>query len=227
MKEAAYCRGVGSDAGERRAYAPRLPAEERQEQLLDTALSLALDRGFHEVTVDAVARSAGVTRPVVYGQFVDRTALLAAVVERAERRSVAQLAAALPQVPEAGDDVDPDVLLVDGLAAFLALVAADPSTWRVVLLPPEGAPAELRARFALQRRAALHHLRDLVVWGLERRGGPSDLDVDLFARSVQSLAEGAAQLVLADPGSYPAERFTAFARSALSALRPPGRTRSK
>jgi hypothetical protein len=66
----------------------------------------------------------------------------------------------------------------------------------------------------------LHHLRDLVAWGLERRGGPVGLDVDLFARSVQTLAEGAAQLVLADPERYPVERFTGFARSALSALQP-------
>jgi hypothetical protein len=42
-------------------------------------------------------------------------------------------------VPARGDDVDPDALLVDGVAAFLAAVAADPATWRVVLLPPEGA----------------------------------------------------------------------------------------
>jgi AcrR family transcriptional regulator len=216
---------VASETGVRRGYAPRLPAEARQEQLLDTALALALERGFHAVTIDAVARAAGVTRPVVYGQFVDRTALLAAVVARAERRSIEQLTAALPPVPAPGDAVDPDALLVDGLAAFLSAVAADPATWRVVLLPPEGAPAELRARFDLQRRAALRHLRDLVAWGLERRGGPSGLDVDLFARSVQSLAEGAAQLVLADPARYPIDRLTAFARAALSALQPSGAPR--
>ena len=204
--------------GSRRSYAPRLPAEERHEQLLDTALALALERGFHEVTIDAVARAAGVTRPVVYGRFVDRTALLTAVVERAERRAVAQLLPALPPVPAAGDDADPDQLLVDGLAAFLSAVAGDPATWRVVLLPPEGAPAELRSRIAVQRRAALHHLRALVAWGLECRGAPADLDVDLFARSVQTLAEGAAQLVLAAPEQYTVERFTAFARSALTAL---------
>lgn len=215
---------MSSPAGVRRVYAPRLPAEERQEQLLDTALGLALERGFHEVTIDAVARAAGVTRPVVYGQFVDRTALLTAVVERAERRSVAQLAAALPPVPEPSDDTDPDDLLVQGVAAFLSAVAADPATWRVVLLPPEGAPAELRTRIAEQRREALHHLRGLVAWGLERRGGPSGLDVDLFARSVQTLAEGAAQLVLADPARYPIERFTTFARLTLSALQAPGRS---
>lgn len=222
MKQAAYA-GHVSSASVRRAYAARLPAEERQEQLLDLALELALDRGFHEVTIDAVARAAGVTRPVIYGQFVDRTALLTAVVERAERRSVAQLASALPPVPGPEDSQDPDELLVDGVAAFLSAVAADPATWRVVLLPTEGAPPELRDRVTVIRRGALVRLRDLVAWGLERRGGPSGLDVDLFARSVQTLAEGAARLVLADPERYPLERFTAFARSALLALRPSGR----
>lgn len=196
-----------------------MPAARRREQLLDAALDIALERGFHAVTVDAVARACGVTRPVVYGVFADRTALLTALADRAEARTLEQLAPVFPALPDLDDDVDPDELLVAGVAAYLAAVAADPRTWRVVLLPPEGAPAELAGRVDQHRRVLLRQLRALLDWGLTRRGGPA-LDADLFARAVFTLAEGAARLVLADPDRWQVDAFTGFARTALAALQP-------
>ena len=51
------------------AYAPRLLPEQRREQLLDVVLRSVIDTdGVASVSMDAVARRAGVTRPVVYGQ---------------------------------------------------------------------------------------------------------------------------------------------------------------
>ena len=204
----------------RRPYAPRLPAAERHEQLLDAALALALEMGFHAVTIDGIARTAGVTRPVVYGLFEDRTALLTALIDRAERRALAQLAPAFPEVPAEGADVDPDGLLLSGITAYLSAVAADPATWRVILLPPEGAPLELQNRITGQRRLLLGQLRALCDWGIKHRGGPAELDADLFARAVFTLAEGAARLILVDPDRWPVERFTEFTRVALAALHP-------
>ena len=201
----------------RRAYAPRLAPEARREQLLDAALGLALDRGFHAVSIDAVARQAGVTRPVVYGIFADRAAMLAALVDRAERRAMAQLAPALPPVPAPGAAVDPDALLLAGLVAYWSAVMGDPPTWRVVLLPHEGAPPELHARMVANSRVVLRQLRELVEWGLAARGGPL-LDPDLFARAVLTLSEGAARLMLKRPEEYPLARLTAFAEATLSVL---------
>ncbi|MFP5219791.1 MAG: TetR/AcrR family transcriptional regulator [Actinomycetes bacterium] len=205
----------------RRRYAPRMPVAQRREQLLDAALDIALERGFHAVTVDAVARACGVTRPVVYGVFADRTALLTALADRAEARTLEQLAPVFPSLDDLKDDTDPDELLVAGVTAYLSAVAADPRTWRVVLLPPEGAPAEIAERVDRHRRVLLRQLRLLLDWGLTRRGGPA-LDPDLFARAVFTLAEGAARLLLADPDRWQVESFTAFARTALGALRPAG-----
>lgn len=210
---------MASATAPRRPYAPRLPADERREQLLQAAQAIALDKGFHAVSVDGVARACGVTRPVVYGAFDDRTALLGALLDRAEQRAMAELALVFPQVPGAQDDVDPDELLLTGIGAYLTAVTRDPDTWRVILVPPEGAPPELAERVNAQRRVLLRALRGLLDWGLERRGGPA-LDADLFARAVFTLAEGAARLLLEDPDRWTVEQFTDFTRSALASLRP-------
>lgn len=202
----------------RRPYAPRLPADQRREQLLEAAQVIALERGFHAVTVDGVARACGVTRPVVYGAFEDRTALLTAMIDRAEQRVLLQLAAVFPAVPGPADDVDPDALLVQGITAYLTAITAEPDTWRVILVPPEGAPPELVERVARQRRVQLRALRGLLEWGLARRGGP-DVDAELFARAVFTLAESAGRLLLERPERWTVEQCADFARTVLAALR--------
>lgn len=205
----------------KRPYAPRLPPEQRGEQLLDAALALALDRGFHAVTIDGVARQAGVTRPVVYGAFTDLAALLQALAARSEARVLAQLADVYPALPAPDSDIDPDALVVEGITAYLTAVRDNPADWTVILLPPEGAPAQMQARVNAHRRELLARLRALADWGLHRPERSLALDPDLFARSVFTLAEGAARLILIDPGRWQVQQFADFTREALAALRGP------
>jgi AcrR family transcriptional regulator len=72
----------------RRRYAPRMPPAQRREQLIDAALEVILEHGYGKVSIEAVARTAGVTRPVVYDHFPDLARLLHALVEREERYTV-------------------------------------------------------------------------------------------------------------------------------------------
>ena len=201
----------------KRPYAPRMPAADRRRRLLAIGLDIGLRRGFHAVTVDGVARAAGVTRPVVYGLFADRYEILAALLADAEHRALTQLWSALPDVPGPEAYVDPDAVLADAVTAYLSVVRDDPDTWRVVLLPPEGVPADHAQRVVAMRREVLRPLRALVDWAIERRGGAA-LDGELFTRGVLTLAEGAARLHLAQPDRYPVERFRAFTEDLLAGL---------
>lgn len=192
-----------------------MPAAERRKQLLDVAKAMAEERGFHAVSIDAVARGAGITRPVVYAQFGDLEGLLHALVDREEGAAQAQLAAVIPDAP---GEREPDELVLTGLRRFLEAVQANPATWRLVLLSPEGAPPLLRERVERGRAAALEQIERLVAWGLERRGGLDGLDAELFARLLQTVGEDAARLVLTDPVRYPPERLARFAATMLAAL---------
>jgi AcrR family transcriptional regulator len=189
-------------------------AADRRQQLLDTTLDLVVERGFHAVTIEAVAQGAGVTRPIVYKQFSDLPGLVRALVDREEDRAITQLAHAIPDVP---GDRDPDELLVEGLQLYLEAVQEAPKTWRLILLPPEGVPAVFHERTNRTRRNVLRQLERLVAWGIERRGGPS-LDSELFARLLMEMAEDSARLILTQPEKFSIERIVNFARTLMSAV---------
>src|SRR5436305_4399825 len=110
----------------------RMSAAERREQLLDMTKSIVERQGFHAVSIEAVAREAGVSRPIVYGHFEDLPGLLEALVDREGARALEQLAAVLPQDLSSGD---PREALLAGLHGYLAAAQADPVTWRLVLMP--------------------------------------------------------------------------------------------
>jgi AcrR family transcriptional regulator len=54
---------------------PRLPAARRRRQLLDVALRIFAERGFHQTSMNDVADAAGVTKPVLYQHFHSKRAL--------------------------------------------------------------------------------------------------------------------------------------------------------
>ena len=176
--------------------ATRMTGSERREQLLDATKAIVVADGFHAVSIEAVARAAGITRPIVYGHFADLGGLLEALVERESRRALAQL-------PETYDD------LLPALTAYLEAVRADPDTWRLVLMPQEGAPRLLHQRIAAGRSAVIARLAAAIAPG-------SNLpDPELSAHMLSAYADEAARLVLQD---YPVERILELTRWALARL---------
>jgi AcrR family transcriptional regulator len=195
----------------------RLAPEVRREMLLDATLELAGEQGFTRMTVEAVARQAGVTRPVVYDIFGDLGGLLLALLEREEERALRALAEIVPrELP----DQDPEDVLVDGVRDFLEAVAREPRTWRLLLLPPEGSPPALRKRVGATRRTLAAHIARLLDWGLERRGGPAGLDTQVLARLLVAVSEDAARLMLSSPRNHTPARIAEAARGMLAMLPP-------
>jgi AcrR family transcriptional regulator len=186
-----------------------MSAPERREQLLDVTAELAAEEGFHRISIEAVARRAGITRPIVYEHFDDLPGLLEAMVDRENERALAQLADILP-TPSA--DADPADALTAALRGYLEAVRAEPVRWRLVLMPPEGAPAILRERVAAGRAGVLAALAQFVGRGLESPDPP------LTAATISAVADEAARLTLADPESFPPERLVTHAAWVLRRL---------
>jgi AcrR family transcriptional regulator len=196
----------------RRPYAARLPPEQRREQLIDAALSVVLEQGYSGVSIEAVARTAGVTRPVVYDHFPNLGRLLHAVVEREERYALAQLEQVVPDDPS---PLKPAELLAGGVRRFLDAVESRPATWRIILLPPEGTPPIVRRHVETNRARTLQRIEQLVNWALKDPGVPAGLDVELTARAIRDLGEEAGRLVLTDPERYPPRRYERFVETVM------------
>ena len=203
----------------RRPYAPRLPPDERRTQLLDAALEIFAEQGLPAVSIEAIARRAGVTRPVVYGVYSDLEELMNALLEREEQRALGQVISAMPAMPDGSSGArEPDDIAVEAIDTFLHAVADNPLTWRLILLPVEGTPRALRDRVERTRGQLLEQIELLIAWGIEQRGGPRDVEVELLARSMLALSEEAGRLVLTKPDEFPPERVAAFARALIGTI---------
>jgi len=196
------------------SIAMRLSGPARRQQLLDAAKRLVGSRGLHAISIEAVAREAGISRPIVYAHFGDLSALMDALLERELARALAQLAAAVPATL-AGADAGHRLLA--GLGGYLDVVRADPVTWRLVLMPPEGAPPMLRERIANGRSVVVERLAGALALGA--RGAWESPDPELTARSLSAVADEAARLVLTDPREYPVDRLLRHAEWLLARIR--------
>jgi len=197
------------DAGRtRRRYAPRMASGDRREQLLDAALSVIVQQGYEGVSIEAIARTAGVTRPVIYDHFPNLSCLLQELIAREESLALEQLASVVPDTPPGGGD--PAELFAAGVRRFLDAVSERPETWRIILLPPEGTPANVREHVERNRAAVQRRIAAVVEWAVGVSGVPADIDVELSARAIRSLSEEAGRSVLTDPEHFAPERYERF-----------------
>jgi AcrR family transcriptional regulator len=194
-----------------------MPPEQRREQLIDAALSVILEQGYEGVSIEAIAREAGVTRPVIYDHFPNLGRLLHALIEREERYSLDQLAHVVPSSPGEGDLVG---VLAGSVRRFLDAVTARPATWRIILLPLDGTPAIVREHVETHRKGILDRIEQLVRLAIERNQLPGDLDAELAARAIRDLAEEAGRTVLTDPKRYSPDRYERFVHSVINLMWP-------
>jgi AcrR family transcriptional regulator len=200
-----------------------MPPEQRREQLLDAALSVILDQGYSGVSIEAIARAAGVTRPVVYDHFPNLARLLYALIEREELYALEQIENI---VPAELDDVVPAELLREGVKRLLGAIESRPATWRLILLPPAGTPAIVRQHVEKNRERTLERIEQVVTWAVRQPELPDDLDVELASRAIRDLAEEAGRMLLTDPERYPPERYERFVDAVMRLLWPRDETGS-
>jgi AcrR family transcriptional regulator len=200
---------------QRRKYAPRLPREQRREQLLDAALVALADCELHELSMEAVADAAGVGKPVLYTAFGTRGELVDALLHREHERGVAQVLAAMP-----------DDLTILGatnayaatVKAFLAAALDNPARWRLILTVPDSAPREYRDALRRGRSAIVLQAELLAKAGIALEPHLEGLDPALLGQTMLSFAEMLGRLAVSEPDTYPRERLEAYAVAALGLL---------
>jgi AcrR family transcriptional regulator len=115
----------------RRMSAPRrrLPAEQRERQVLDAAVRVFSRSGFHDASMDTVADEAGVSKPMVYTHGGGSKEELFA---RCIRREADRLLRSVARTGQEAAAAEPELRLFHGLRAFFATVTAHRDGWLVL-----------------------------------------------------------------------------------------------
>ncbi|ULR51715.1 TetR/AcrR family transcriptional regulator [Streptomyces deccanensis] len=202
----------------RRPYAPRVPLAERREQLLDAALAVIVSDGYDRISIDAVAKRAGVARSVVYGAYENLDALLTALLDRQQARAFARLLATVPRTEEGPRD--PAAFASEAVRRMSAMLREDPDTWRLILLPPGNMPTVVRDRIEADRERFRTLVEEWLALALADRPGPA-LDPRLLAHALVACAEHFGRVALTDPGRFDPDHLIDQVRTILGALWPP------
>jgi AcrR family transcriptional regulator len=106
----------------------RLTAEERRTGILDSALAVFSESGYHSASIDDIAREAGVSKALIYDHFASKQELYADLIARNARELTQRIGAALVGVElESGAS-----RLAIGLDAFFAFVEERRDAWRML-----------------------------------------------------------------------------------------------
>src|SRR5947207_9107842 len=100
--------------------------EARREELLAASIR-CIQRVGAGASMEQMAAEAGVTKPVLYRYFHDKSELYQAIVER----YVAEVSSALRE--SLSTDGNPRVVLVAGIDAYLSLVEREPEIYRFLM----------------------------------------------------------------------------------------------
>jgi len=110
----------------------RLTAEERRTGILDAALAVFSERGYHEASIDEIAGEAGVSKALIYEHFSSKQELYGELIARNARDLTQRVAGAL-----SGVEVEATAeRLATGLEAFFAFVEERRAAWRILFRDP-------------------------------------------------------------------------------------------
>ncbi|CAM3709099.1 TetR/AcrR family transcriptional regulator [Smaragdicoccus niigatensis] len=176
-----------------RVRAEHLSKELRRTQLLDAALSIAVEAGVGAVTISGVAERVGVARPSAYACFTDRAELIDALLRRAEQNVTSLSIEALSgkHVQATASD------FVSGFETVLGMVSEKPDSWRLIFASATDPDPAVAAMLRRTHEAVAGHYSKLLRPTL-RAWGTEDLDrkLPVLVEHFVSAAEGAVRIML-------------------------------
>lgn len=174
-------------------------ASERRAQLLDVARRVFGKSGFNGVSMDDVAKEAGVTKPILYDHFPSKKELYLALLD-------ADLAALHDSVKQALDSPTGNRERIRGsFQAYFEFVQEQADGFRLLMQETVGAEDDFRNRVREVRARILAEVADLIV--RESKGTLDREHAETVALALIGMAETVAQR---NPAAPPEKREEAI-----------------
>ncbi len=160
----------------------RTPRAVREAQMVAAAERLFAERGYHGVSMDAIAAATGISKPMLYDYFGSKEGLFLACVERARGRLFDRVATA---VREGGGA---EASLRAGVEAFLVFANEQRETWPV-LFGEGGRFGEAAAAIRAEQAGLIAQLlRELPGWKREPDAEQLDAVAHVFVGAAEAIA---------------------------------------
>jgi AcrR family transcriptional regulator len=170
-------------------------APERRAQLLDVARRVFGRAGFHRVSMDDVAKEAGVTKPILYDHFDSKEELYVALLD-ADSASLEERVRSALQAPIGNRE-----RIRRSFDAYFDFVDEHADGFRLFMQETFGGDDLFRSNVLGVRERILREVSDLIVH--DSQGRIERSDADTVALALIGMAETVAQR---DPGGPQAER---------------------
>jgi AcrR family transcriptional regulator len=142
------------------------------------------ERGYHAASMDAIARAAGISKPVVYDHFASKADLHLRLLADERDRLLALTSTAST--------------LEEGFEAFFAYVESHPYAWRMLFRETTGDPAVAREHERILAEARVGIARQIARGAAQRDRGPRQR-YELLAEGVMGVTHGLALWWQANP----------------------------
>jgi AcrR family transcriptional regulator len=195
------------------AVTPRAeaPGDPVSDGILDAALALSAASGLRNLTMDDVARRAGVGRMTVYRRFGDKASLVEALSAREGARCLAQLDEAVDLDDPVADQI------ADGFVATLRIAREHPLLNRLARLEPE----TVLNSFTAADGALFGIARDYLAGRLRAAQKAGQLEAVPPAEAAEILVRLGVSFVLIQPSVLPLgddRRLRAIARQLIAPI---------
>lgn len=180
----------------------RPSGDEREQAILATAERLLEERQFTEISVDDLAKGAGLSRPTFYFYFKSKEAVLLTLLEPLIARADAEFDGAIQRVP-----MDPRRMFRGGIKAFVAAFSSHRAVSRAGLAVL-ATSAEFRTMWSAAMQRWIDHTEALIVVERTRGAAPDTIPARDLATSLNLMNERAIMTTLsADQHAIGEERL--------------------
>jgi AcrR family transcriptional regulator len=195
----------------------RLPRKVREQQMLDGALDVFSERGFHAASMDEIAERSRVSKPLLYLYLGSKEETFRACIAREADRLVDAIGAATRA--EAADEAE---RLWRGLTAFFTYVSENRSSWVVLYQQGRSLNDSVADQLARVREEIVSTVADLVLRAMRtrapERGGPGYAAMRREAGATAHALVGAADAMADWAVSHPSEAPQTTARRLMSLM---------
>ena len=159
----------------------RLSAPARREQILDVALEVFGQAGYHGTSMNDVADAAGVTKPVLYQHFDSKRELYRALLDEVGNRLLSAIAKATADAPDGKSQTQ------RGFQAYFRWVAEDHDEFKLLYGGGTRRDAEFRTAIRRVTDEAANAIAPLIAVDIEPEHRRT------IAHAIVGLAEGASR----------------------------------